>query len=132
VTTFRILLAGACVAIMVLAALVLIRSRRAGTARLFGRSVRRPRLWASAVLCVGLSGLLRIAGIEDVMPSSWQKSSGLIDFVLTLAVVVLTVAFWFATERDKRRRYRQSQAQLGMSTLHLGGPKELDITRSKG
>jgi hypothetical protein len=120
VTTFRILLAGVCVAVMVLAAVVFVHGRRAGGARLFGRPVRRPGLLASAALCVSLSGLLRIAGMEGVMPGSWQKSSGLIDFVLTLASLFLMVTYWCAAERDKRRRPgRDERQQAAGATMTL-------------
>lgn len=109
VTTFdaiqlvvSILLAGACVAMIVLAAVVFVRSRRAGTVRLFGIAVHRPGLWALALVCLGVSGLVRMS--SEVTPNSWQKPTSLIDLVLTLAFVVLIVTHSLSLHRARPRR----------------------------
>ncbi|MGN9779595.1 hypothetical protein ACTMS0_28150 [Micromonospora sp. H33] len=106
-----ILLASVSVALIVLAAVVFVHSRRTGIVRLFGRVVHRPGLWASAVVCLGVSGLLRMSSIEEVRPSSWQKPISLIDGVLTLAFLVLMATYLISVQRAKRRRDREPQAR---------------------
>lgn len=100
-----ILVTAACVVMIVLAAVVFVRSRRAGTAWLFGVAVHRPGLWASAAVCLGVSGLVRMS--REVMPSSWQKPGLVIDEVLTLAFLVLLVTHLVSQLRAKRRRARE-------------------------
>ena len=104
-----ILLAGACVAMIVLAAVVLVRSRRTGTARLFGRAVHRPGLWASAVVCLGVAGLIMMS--SEVMPGGWQKSTSVIYGVLWLAFLLLMVTHSVSQLSAKRRRARERQAR---------------------
>lgn len=101
------LLAGACVALLVLAVFVIVRNRRAGAVRLFGREVHRPGLWASAVVCLGVSGLLRLSSIEEVMPSGWWERISWLDGGLTLAFFVLLSIYLISAQRDKRRRDRE-------------------------
>ncbi|MFG3702210.1 hypothetical protein ACGF5C_30605 [Micromonospora sp. NPDC047620] len=105
-----ILLASVSVALIVLAAVVFVHSRGTGTARLFGRVVHRPGLWASAMVCLGVSGLLRMSSIEEVRPSSWQKPISLIDG-LTLAFLVLMATYLISLQRAKCRRDREPQAR---------------------
>ncbi|MEU4712498.1 hypothetical protein AB0F73_02365 [Micromonospora purpureochromogenes] len=97
-----ILTAGVSLAAIMLAAVVFVRSRRAETVRLFGRVIHRPGLWASAVVCVGLSGLLLMS--SDAMPSSWQKPRSVIYGALWLAFFVLMMTHLISAERAKRRR----------------------------
>lgn len=103
------LLTGACIAVIVLAAVVVVRKRRTGTARLFGRALHRPRLWALATVCMSVSGLLRIG--SEVMPSSWRKLTSLIDLALMLAFVVLMGIYALSQPRAKCRRAGEPQTR---------------------
>lgn len=98
------LLAGACVAVIVLAAVVFVRSRRAGSVSVFGVTVHRPGLWALALLCAGVSGLVRLS--SEVVPTGWQKPRSLIDLTLTLAFLVLILTYSISLHRTRRRRDR--------------------------
>ncbi|MET8367854.1 hypothetical protein ABZU53_30450 [Micromonospora sp. NPDC005194] len=98
------LVVGGSVAVIVLAGVVLVRSRRAETARLFGRVVHRPRLWASAVVCCGLAGLLFEA--QALMPRSWQESAHNLLGVLMLAYFVLFFAHLLSQWSAQRRQHR--------------------------
>jgi len=48
----------------------------------FGRTVDRPRLWASAAVCVGLSVLPGLGNLAGITPVSWQDPSRKISAVL--------------------------------------------------
>jgi hypothetical protein len=98
----NILTAGVSLAAMMLAAVVFVRSRRAETVRLFGRAIHRPGLWASAIMCMGLSGLLLMS--SDAMPGSWQKPRSVIYGAVWLAFLVLMITRLLSAERAKRRR----------------------------
>jgi hypothetical protein len=102
-----IVLTGAFVALIVLAAVVFVRHRRTGTARMFGRAIHRPRLWAAAAACGGVAGLLFEA--RERMPSSWQESSLNILGVLQLASFVLLFTHIFSQVRAKRRSIGEPQ-----------------------
>ncbi|MFU8875007.1 hypothetical protein [Micromonospora sp. SL4-19] len=104
-----ILLAGACVAMLVLAAVVLVRSRRTGTARLFGRAMHRPGLWASAVVCLVVAGLMMMS--SEFMPGGWQKSTSVIYGMLWLAFLLLIVTHSLSQLSAERRRARERQAR---------------------
>lgn len=106
-----VLLAGAAVAMLALAAAVLVRSRRTGSIRIFGRTMHRPGLWAAAVLCLSVSGLLRLGDIEEVIPSGWRESTSLADRGLTLAFFVLFAVYLFSARRAKLRRDRAPEAR---------------------
>lgn len=97
-----IVLAGACIAVVVLAAVVLVRSRRAGAVRLFGQAVHRPALWASAMVCLGFAGLVMIS--SEVMPLGWHKSTSVVYGVLMLVFFVLLVTHSVSLQRARRRR----------------------------
>ena len=99
--TLMILVIGGSVALIILAALIVARSRRAGTTKLFGRVVHRPRIWASAAACGGISGLLSEA--RDVMPTSWQRPSLDVLGLLWLAFLVLLFSHMIIQSRAERR-----------------------------
>jgi hypothetical protein len=84
------LIIGGSVAVMVLAAIVLTRSRRAAAVTLFGRVVPRPRLWAAAAVCCGVAGLLFEA--RQIMPGGWQQMSLNILGVVFSTFIVLHFA----------------------------------------
>ncbi|MEH0937658.1 hypothetical protein [Micromonospora psammae] len=98
------LVVGGSVAVIVLAGVVLVRSRRPETARLFGRVVHRPRLWASAAVCCGAAGLLFEA--REFMPRSWQESTHNLLGVLMLAFFVLFPAHLVSQWSAQRRQHR--------------------------
>lgn len=91
------------VAVIVLAVVVLARTRRGRSSRMFGRTVRRPALWASGLICLGVSGLLRAANDHDLPPAGWEWPIRWVDLGLTLAFVILVVAS-VAGPRSSRRR----------------------------
>ncbi|MDG4827267.1 hypothetical protein O7635_35935 [Asanoa sp. WMMD1127] len=96
-------------ALIVLAAVVLARSRRGGTARLFGRAVYRPRLWASGATCGGVAGLLFEA--RELMPGSWQRPSLSILGVLQLAFFGLLFTYLFLQWRADRAGSNKAQSR---------------------
>jgi hypothetical protein len=70
-----VLLAALCAGGMALAAVAFVRGRRAGEATLFGRPLHRPRMWAIGVVCMALSGLLRLALREHLIPDAFRTVS---------------------------------------------------------
>ncbi|MEV1289287.1 hypothetical protein [Micromonospora sp. NPDC049679] len=98
------LVVGGSGAVIVLAGVVFVRSRRTETARLFGRVVHRPRLWASAAACCGAAGLLFEA--REIMPRSWQESTHNLLGVLMLAFIVLLSAHLVSQWSAQRRQHR--------------------------
>jgi predicted permease len=95
-----ILVVGGSVAVIVLAGVVLARSRRAETVRLFGRVVRRPVLWASAAVCCGVAGLLFEA--REFMSRSWQEPTRNLLGVLMLAFFFLRFAHFLSQWNAQR------------------------------
>jgi hypothetical protein len=97
-----ILIIGGSVVVLVLAAIVFIRSRGGGTARLFGRAVHRPRLWVAAAVCGGASGLLFEA--QERLPGSWQGPGADVLSALEIAFAVLLFAHIGSHLRTMRSR----------------------------
>jgi hypothetical protein len=91
------------VAVIVFAAVVLTRMRRGRSSRMFGRTVRRPALWASGLICLGSSGLLRAANNHDLPPAGWEWPLRFVDLGLTLAFVVLVVVSVVGPRSPRRR-----------------------------
>ncbi len=98
VTVLSVLLAGASVAALVLATVLLARGRRA---RLFGRSLHRPRLWAAAVACLGVAGLLRTGG--GLLPAGWHGPRAVLDIALSVAFIALLSTHLASQQRARRR-----------------------------
>lgn len=96
-----VLLAGVSLVALAFAATMLVRGRGGGAVRLFGRALHRPRLWAAAVLCLGVSGLLR-TGV-GVLPPGWQAARTVLDIALSAAFLVL-LSTHLASEQRARRR----------------------------
>jgi hypothetical protein len=69
------LLAGLCAAGIALAAVAFVRGRHGGEARLFNRPLHRPRMWATGVVCLALSGLLRVAKMQELIPAEYTTAS---------------------------------------------------------
>ena len=93
-----LLLASLCVAAIVLALVVVTRPGKSLTDQqgqaggtIFGRPLHRPRLWATGVVCLGVSGLLRLALIEDMVPGTWQTPVNVAFTGLTGAFLVILV-----------------------------------------
>lgn len=78
--------------VIVFAVVVLARLRQGRVVRMFGRPVRRPAIWASGLICLGVSGLLRSANNHDLPPAAWEDPIRFLDLGLTLAFVVLMIA----------------------------------------
>lgn len=106
-----VVLAAVCIAVIVLAAVVLVRSRRAAGVRLLGQAVHRPVLWASGMVCLGFAGLVMIMISSEVTPLGWQKSTSVVYGVLMLASFVLLVTHSVSLHRARRRRAAQRQAR---------------------
>jgi hypothetical protein len=98
-----VLLVGGSVAVIVLAVVLLARSRDGETAGLFGRAVHRPRLLAAAGVCGGISGLLFEA--QEHMPGSWQ-GPGLSTLVSALELTFLVLLFTHLGSQLRARRSR--------------------------
>ncbi len=96
-----VLLAGVSLVALALAAMMLVRARGGGPVRLFGRVLHRPRLWAAAVLCLGVSGLLRTNG--GALPPGWQGVRTVLDIALSAAFVVLLSTHLASQQRARRR-----------------------------
>jgi hypothetical protein len=94
------LLVGASVTAIVVAALVLIGSRRGRRIRVFGRVMHSPRLSAVTLACGGVTGLL--SATHDVMPSNWQRPSLIVWLLVGVAFFILSVAQLVVDERAKR------------------------------
>lgn len=92
-----VLLAGVSLVGLALAAALLVRGRGGVPVRLFGRVLHRPRLWAAAVACLALSGLLRTGG--GLLPGGWQ----VLDVALSVAFVILLSAHLASEQRARRR-----------------------------
>ncbi|MFI7547762.1 hypothetical protein [Actinoplanes sp. NPDC049599] len=58
---------------------------------IFRRPVRRPAVWASALICLGVSSLLRSANYHDLPPAAWEDPIRFLDLTLTIAFVVLMI-----------------------------------------
>nr|WP_296075124.1 hypothetical protein [uncultured Actinoplanes sp.] len=86
-----VVLAGLCVAVLVLGAVAFARGRHGGDARLFGRPLHRPRLWAAGVACLALSGLLRLAMMDGKVPAGWAAPAGWVQVALTGSFVTILV-----------------------------------------
>jgi hypothetical protein len=98
VTMLSGLLAGVSLAALAFAVTLLIRGRRA---RLFGRSLHRPRLWAAAVACLGVSGLLRTGG--GMLPDDWHGPRTVLDIALSVAFLGLLSTHLASQQRARRR-----------------------------
>ncbi|NMO56124.1 hypothetical protein HH310_33715 [Actinoplanes sp. TBRC 11911] len=84
-----VLLAGLCVAAIVLAVVAFVRGPQA---RLFGRPLHRPRMWGVGVVCLGLSGLVRLAVSEELVPKGWEGATGVVYVGLSGAFMVVLVS----------------------------------------
>ncbi|WP_433348955.1 hypothetical protein [Micromonospora sp. CA-111912] len=109
VTAVDILLASVAVALVGAAAWLFIYTRRAPTVRLFGRTVRYPRLWAAGAACMGFYVLLGLGNLTEVTPSTWRTPSRWIGAVLLLASLALMVTRWVLDSRARRRHGREQQ-----------------------
>jgi hypothetical protein len=96
-----VLLAGVSLVGLALAAALLVRGRGGVPVRLFGRVLHRPRLWAAAVACLALSGLLRTGG--GLLPGGWHGPRAVLDVGLSVAFVVLLSAHLASEQRARRR-----------------------------
>ncbi|MET0419122.1 MAG: hypothetical protein ABW022_24170 [Actinoplanes sp.] len=96
-----VLLAGVSVLALVIAVVVIVRGRRGGTVRMFGRALHRPRLWAAAVACLGVAGLLRTGG--EALPDHWHGPGLVLDIVLSAAFIVLLSTHLASQQRARRR-----------------------------
>jgi hypothetical protein len=104
-----VVLACTCIAVIVLAVVVLVGSRRAAGVRLFGQAVHRPVLWASTMVCLGFAGLVTIS--SELMPRSWHRSTSVVYGVLMLAFFLLLVTHSVSLQRARRRRVAEWQAR---------------------
>lgn len=104
-----ILLASAAVALVGCAAWVVIHSRRASMARLFGRTLYYPRLWAAGAACMGFYILLGLGNLAEVTPSTWRTPGRRIGAVLLLAGSALMVTYGILEYRARRRIGRNQQ-----------------------
>lgn len=86
-----LLLAGLCVALIALAVVAFVRGGKGGEARLFGRPLHRPRMWGIGVVCLGVSGLVRLALVEELVPAGWKTLIGAASVGLTGAFLVILV-----------------------------------------
>ena len=95
------LLAGVSVVGLAVAATLLVRGRGGVPVRLFGRVLHRPRLWAAAVACLALAGLLRASG--ELLPGGWHGPRAVLDVALSVAFIVLLSAHLASEQRARRR-----------------------------
>ncbi|MFD0742707.1 hypothetical protein ACFQ1L_13530 [Phytohabitans flavus] len=102
---------GGSTAIIVLAGVVLARSRRASTVRLFGRVLHHPRLWATVAVSAGAAGLLSEA--REHMPSGWQEPSMNVLGVLQVAFSSLFFIHLYLQSRANRAAKARSAAPAG-------------------
>jgi hypothetical protein len=84
-----VLLAGLCVAAIALAVVAFVRGPEA---KLFGRPLHRPRMWGVGVVCLGVSGLVRLAVFEGMVPQAWKPVTGVAYVGLTAAFVAILVS----------------------------------------
>ncbi|MFG3703590.1 hypothetical protein ACGF7U_02475 [Micromonospora sp. NPDC047670] len=108
-TAMDILLASAAVALVGCAAWVVIRSQRASTVRLFGRTLHHPQLWAAGAACMGFYALLGLGNLTEVTPSTWRTPSRWISAVLLLAALALMVTHGILEYRARRRNGREQR-----------------------
>ncbi|MGW4502393.1 hypothetical protein ACWENR_27780 [Micromonospora sp. NPDC004336] len=102
-TAVDLLLAGAAVALLGCAAWSVVHSRRASTVRLFGRVLRRPRLWAAGAACMGLYVLLGLGELTEVTPGAWRTPGRWTAAVLLLAALALMATHGVLDHRARRR-----------------------------
>lgn len=98
-----VLPAGAAVALVGCAAWVAVQSRRSSTVRLFGRTLRYPRLWAVGAACMGFYVLVGLGNLVDVAPSGWRAPGRWTGAVLLLAGLALMVTYGVLEHRARRR-----------------------------
>jgi hypothetical protein len=96
-----VLLAGVSLLALAFAATLLVRGRRGSPVRLFGRLLHRPRLWAAAVACLSVSGLIRTSG--DLLPGAWHGPRTVLDVLLSVAFIILLSTHLASQQRARRR-----------------------------
>lgn len=84
-----VVLVGLYAGLVVFAVVMLGRLRSERGRTMFGRTVRRPGVWASGLVCLGVSGLLRSANKFELTPAGWVDPVRFLDLGLTIAFVVL-------------------------------------------
>ncbi|WFE29856.1 hypothetical protein O7623_12030 [Solwaraspora sp. WMMD791] len=104
VTAADILLTGAAVGLIGCAVWLIVRSRHTSPIRLFGQTVRHPRLVATGIICVSLYVLTGLADLTEITPVRWRTPSRWVSTTLLLVAWATLGTYWFRRHRAEGSR----------------------------